>query len=377
LRTSTTAQGDKTQEMTVKKAGGSNHIAKPFTEDMLREVIEETLGLRDDSKKEVRQPKVVAGKVQMKIAHIQITDHLALGVLKHRIAKGEITPKYFELETVCMPGWNPVAKALEKGDVDGAFILAPIAMDLFGFDVPIRMVLLAHKNGSIFVRNKKTYNTDMYRSVDSFYRYKVVDIPHKMSIHNMLAHKYLSEMGLKPGVPGKIPINVRFEVVPPIQMPAIMKENDNVGGFIVAEPIGSKAIAAGIADLEFYSSTLWKDHPCCVVAMREDFIEKHSDAVYELTEMLAESGQYITQNPTLAAEIAVAFLDPEGKLGLATAVLQKVLTSEGGISMNDMFPVLEDIDAIQRYMHKQMNIGVMVDVEKFIDLKFAEAACKQ
>lgn len=371
-----TAQGDKTQEMMVKKEGGNNHIAKPFTEEMIREVIEETLGVRPAAKAEVRRPKVVAGKVQMKIAHIQITDHLALGVLRHRIEKGEVTPKYFELEPVCMPGWNPVQKELENGNVDGAFILAPIAMDLFGFDVPIRMILLAHKNGSIFVRNKKTYKTDLYRSLDSFYRYKVVDIPHKMSIHNMLAHKYLTDMGLKPGVPGKIPINVRFEVVPPIQMPGIMKENDNIGGFIVAEPIGSKAIAAGIADLEFLSSSLWKDHPCCIVAMRQDFIGKHADAVHEFTEMLWEAGQYISKNTADAAKIAVAFLDPKGALGLSTEVLQKVLSMEGGITMDDMFPMLEDIDAIQRYMHEKMHIGVKVDVEKFVDLQFAEAARK-
>ncbi len=217
-----TAQGDKKQQARAKKEGANGHVPKPFDAQQLKEKIEEAFGLKEDTPKKTRKPKVVDGKVRMKMGHIQITDHLALGVLKHQIQTGEVTPKHFELETLCMPGWNPIQESLEKGDIDGAFVLAPIAMDLFGFDVPIKLVLLAHKNGSIFVRSKKE-GIDGCGSLADFYKYKVIDIPHKMSVHNMLAHKFLTGLGLKPGVPGKQAINVRFEVVPPIQMPTIMK----------------------------------------------------------------------------------------------------------------------------------------------------------
>ncbi len=370
-----TAQGDKTQQATVKEAGGNNHISKPFTADEIKGKIEEIFGQEKEVKTEKPERKIINGKVQMRVGHIQITDHLALGVLKHRIDAKEITPKYFDLETVRMPGWNPVQDALEKGTIDGAFILAPIAMDLFGFDVPIKLVLLAHKNGSIFVRNSK-YSIEDYGSLTDYFRYKVVDIPHKMSVHNMLAHQYLSEMGLKPGVPGKKAINVRFEVVPPIKMPTIMKENEDVGGFIVAEPIGSNAIAKGIAEKQFLSSELWDSHPCCVAAIRDDFIAEHEDAVYEFTSLLIETGKFIENSKGKAAEIAVSFLDPDKSLGLTTQVLQKVLEAPNGIKMGDLYPILEDLDSIQRYMHEKMDIGVLIDVERFVDFRFADAVLR-
>jgi len=44
-----------------------------------------------------------------------------------------VNPKYFELETECLPSWNAVAKALENGSADAAFILAPLAMDLYNY----------------------------------------------------------------------------------------------------------------------------------------------------------------------------------------------------------------------------------------------------
>jgi ABC-type nitrate/sulfonate/bicarbonate transport system substrate-binding protein len=194
-----------------------------------------------------------------------------------------------------------------------------------------------------------------------------------MSIHHMLAHKFLTKQGLTPGVPGPKKIDVRFEVVPPIQMPAIMKDNAEVAGFIVAEPIGSSAIANGIAELTFKSAQVWPNHPCCVVAFQDDFIARFPDAVHEFTSLLVQAGKFVERHKIQAAEIAVAFLDPQQKLGLQKQVLLSVLDDSFGIKMNNLLPVLDDLEAIQRYMHEQMGIGKLIDLEKFVDLQFAKA----
>ena len=93
-----------------------------------------------------------------------------------------------------------------------------------------------------------------------------------MSIHNMLSHMYFSQMGLKPGMPGKEAVNVLFDIVPPIKMHEFLGDNVESCGFMVAEPIGSRAIAAGIADRQFLSSEIWDNHPCCVAVFRDEFI---------------------------------------------------------------------------------------------------------
>ena len=370
-----TAQGDKSQQELVRQEKGNGHIAKPFDSEQIKAKIEEVFGIKKEGAEEKAERQFVNGKVVMRVGHIQITDHLALGVLRSLIESGEVTPKYFQLETLRMPGWNPIQDQLEKGVIDGAFVLAPIAMDLFAFNVPIKLVMLAHKNGSGFVRSMN-YDTTIYESLKSFYKYKVVDIPHKMSVHNMLAYKFLKDLGLRPGVPGKKAIDVRFEVVPPVKMPGIMKENEDVAGFMVAEPICTNAIAKGIGQMEFTSSSLWENHPCCVAAFRQEFINEYTDAVHEFSELIVKAGKLIGENKEKAAEIAVNFLDPEKTLGLSTAVLYKVLSEPKGIRMDELYPVLEDLDKIQRYMHDEMGIGKIIDLEKFVDLRFADAACK-
>ncbi len=370
-----TGQGDKAQEKKAVEAGVNAFVAKPFNEEELKHKIEEAMGLVTadaDQKGRVIGPReTVNGRVKLKVAHIQITDHIILGVLRHLIEKGELQPQHFELETVCMPGWNPVQNALEKGEVDAAFVLAPIAMDLYSFGTPIKLVLLAHKNGSIFVRGSKNSFTAPYAE---FFRGKSFYLPHKMSVHHMLAHLFFSRIGLNPGMVGEGQSDVNFEIVAPIKMQEFLENNADSAGFMVAEPLGTRAIASGAAHQQFLSSELWENHPCCVVTLRSDFIEPHTDAVYEFTEMLVQAGKFVAQKPEMAAEIGVNFLDPNKKLSLKVPVLKNVLTEEKGIKTADLYPSVDDLKTMNDYMVKRMRIGAAVDMEDFVDTRFADAA---
>lgn len=370
-----TGRGEKKEAAKASEAGVSAFISKPFNAAELGVKIDEAFGIKEEkievNKEELQKNKVVNGKVKFKVAHIQITDHLVLGVLKHMIQKGEWTPKHFELETECLSSWNPVAKALEEGTVDGACVLAPIAMDLFSYGVPIKLIMFAHKNGSIFVRNKSGESGEA--SVE-FYRGKSFYIPHTMSIHNMLAHMFFTGIGLKPGVIGKDDVDVSFEVAPPIKMPEFINGNNNAAGYLVAEPIGTKAIATGIAEQQFLSSELWENHPCCIVTFQQEIIDKYSEAVFEFSNLLVQAGKLIKTKPGLAAEIAVNFLDPDKSLGLKTALLKNVLTDPLGITTDDLYPNIEDLEKIQDYMHDVMGVGNKINVKEFVDLRFAKAA---
>lgn len=371
-----TGQGDKIYVNQAMDAGASGVVAKPFSPDELKNKIEDIFGVKRDVPEQTvptTPQKTDDGRPVLKVAHIQITDHLALGVLKHRIDTRELQPHSFSLQTQCMMSWNLVQDALESGKVDAAFILAPIAMDLFNYGVPIRLVLFAHRNGSIMVRNKAIEYRKPYQQ---FFKHKTFFIPHRMSIHNMLAFKYFSEMGLKPGVVGAGAVNMVFEVAAPVNMPAFLAETPNACGFMVAEPIGSRAIAAGIAEKQLISSEIWDQHPCCVVVFREDFIRRNTDAVHEFTQMLVDSGKFIENYPQQSAEIATAFLDPAKAIGLDPSLLLKVLTETNGITTNNLYPVMEDLDIIQRFMKNNMNIGSIIDLEKFVDRRFADVACR-
>ena len=120
-----TGQGDMKQEKKAVDAGVSSFVAKPFNKDELATKIEEAFGILQEEEvvptaEERESSRAASGKITLRVAHIQITDHLILGVLKHLLEKGEFKAETFELETRCMPGWNPVRDALRKGTVDAA-----------------------------------------------------------------------------------------------------------------------------------------------------------------------------------------------------------------------------------------------------------------
>ncbi len=366
-----TAQAEKKDSMRAIEAGANNYITKPFTFEELKDVLEKVFHVEKKEEREIPQ-KTAAGKVRLNVGHIQITDHLVLGVLRHLINIGQFTPKYFELATTCMSGWNPVQKSLEDGEVDAAFIMAPIAMDMFSHNVPIKMILFAHRNGSICVKNKK--DGDNVSFVD-FCKNKFFYIPHVLSVHHMLSDMLFHEIGLNAGLVGHKNLNVIFEVVPPVMMPEFLATSPDACGFMVAQPIGAKTVFDGDAELIFLSGQMWEHHPCCVVAIQEKIIETNPDAVHEFTELLVKAGMFIEEHPDEAAKIAVDFLDPEEELMLTIPVLKSVLSEHYGIRTHDLFPVLEDLEHIQRYMNEKMDIGTIVDLEKFVDTRFAEAAC--
>ena len=252
-------------------------------------------------------------------------------------------------------------------------MLAPIAMDLFGAGVGIRLVLMAHQSGSIFVRSRQQEYKAPYAD---FFKGKSFLIPHKMSVHHMLAHLFFTRIGLNPGMAGEKGRDAFFEVVAPIKMQEFMQKNPDTGGFLVAEPLGTRAIAGGAADLQFLSGQMWENHPCCVVTMRNDFIQPYGDAVYEFTRLLVKAGEFVEQKPQLAAEIGVSFLDPQKKLGLKVPILKKVLTERKGIKTGDLFPSLTALDQMHTYMTHTMGIGTPIDLQRFVDLRFAKAACQ-
>ncbi len=375
-----TALGEKKHTTQAVDAGVTDFITKPFVADELDDLITAIVGAKEEpmeaASPEISHPRETAsGKLRIRAAHIQITDHLSLGILKHLLDTGELDSQHFELETICMPSWNPVQQALEQGDVDVAFILAPIAMDLFNFGVPIKLVLLAHKNGSTFVR-KRAAEDGSETSLRQFFKGKTFYIPHELSVHHMLSHMFLRGIGLKPGFEGMGDFDIYFEVVPPIQMPEFLAANPKGGGFSVAEPLGTQSIDEEIAELLFLSGELWENHPCCVVAVRDELIEQHPDVVQAFTNTLTQAGQFISQNPETAASIGVSFLDPDQSLGLKKSVLTDVLKEEQGIQTGNMFPVIEDFERMQRYMVEEMHIGNLIDLEAFIDTQFAEVACQ-
>jgi NitT/TauT family transport system substrate-binding protein len=306
-------------------------------------------------------------KPVIKIGHLNITDHLILGVTALKLKKGMENFEHCSLELALKNGWNEVADELSAGVLDGAFILAPTDMDIYKSGVAITLLLFTHKSGSILVKNTAAGIT----KIEDFAG-KVVLIPYQLSVHNMLFHKILAEKGLNPGTSNDPKADVILEVVAPFQMPEAIEydEEGEIAGFIVAEPIGSQVVAKGKGEQFYLSYEIWEKHPCCVFVMRDEIIKKNPKAVQEIVTSLVKSGIAVEDQPKTAAIIGANFL------GQDRIVMEKVLTEpKERIRTDELLPVIDDLEIMQDYMFDKMKIlKDKIDLEKFVDLSFAKEA---
>jgi NitT/TauT family transport system substrate-binding protein len=127
------------------------------------------------------------GKKVVRIGHLPITDHLTV------IARARITHPRTELQIVKFSGWPEVAEALRSGQIDGAYLLAPLGVRLRQQGAPIKTVLLGHRNGSMVI----VKNSPDIRQVSDL-RGRTIAIPSRFSTHNILIRKLLREHKIDP-----------------------------------------------------------------------------------------------------------------------------------------------------------------------------------
>jgi NitT/TauT family transport system substrate-binding protein len=305
----------------------------------------------------------MADKPVFKVGHLKITDHLILGIAQNRAANREGVFQHFDLETVPYMGWNQVSASMMNGSIDLCFVLAPTAMDLYKSGVDIKLILLAHKTGSVLIKNRAA-NIETVEDLKG----KMIAIPYQLSVHHMLLHQLLTESGLEPGT-GK---DVGLEVMAPSQMPDAIQydESGEIGGFIVAEPFGSQAVMEGYGEEFYLSKDLWPKHPCCAVVAKSDILEKHPEAVQEFVDSMVKAGQSIEGNVEEAVSIGATFL------GQSEEVVRKVLTEPSDrVLTSELMPVVDDLSAIQDYMCDEMRVlKGKIDLDAFTETQFAKTA---
>lgn len=305
--------------------------------------------------------------VTLKVGHLPIIDHLILGITKHKI-DNQMEKDTPNIELVQKFGWNEVGDALMDGSIDIAFMLAPYAMDLYYAKPNIKLLLLSHRDGSIIVTNKRAN----VNNVQDF-KGKTVLIPYQASMHHAIFHKLLQSEGLSLGI-GK---DVMTEVVAPGQIPMYIEYDTegSIAGYIVAEPFGTVVVNAGHGNILKLSKEVIPGHLCCAVVARDEVIAKHPEAVQALITSFVQSGLTVQNDREGAVpviSIATQFMNqPE-------AVVRAVLEDPNPrVSTDSLLPTLEELEAAQIYLTDTVNtpsISGKIDMEKFLDLRFAVAA---
>lgn len=214
-----------------------------------------------------------SGKPTIKIGYLPTT-HAGVLYVDHHMNGGEFAE--YNIELVKFSSWPDLMDALNTGRVDGASVLVELAMKAKVKGIDLKAVALGHKDGNVVISSK-----EIDRTIDL--KGRTFAIPHKYSTQNILLNEMLKKDGLKYE-------DVNVVEMPPAEMPAALSEN-RISGYAVAEPFGAMAVQLDKGKVLHQSDDLWPNSYCCVLVLRNDFIQSNHAATQSLVTQYVKTSE--------------------------------------------------------------------------------------
>lgn len=294
-------------------------------------------------------------RVKINVGHLPILDHLILGAAEKN--EGEFL-ETLTLKSQQFKNWDAIAAALENNEINGAFLMFPLALDLYRKHHDTTLVLLGHREGQVLV-------TDAHTNTIAELKGKTIHIPHVYSTHHLLLAEIMKHAGLD--VQKDIKLKIGYEN---IRDAVDLLEQGSSSGFIIAEPLGTEARRRKVGHIITLSHDVAAHHIDCVLVLKNTLIKNNPEACQELIESLVKAGMFINAYPRQAAEIGQQFL------GWSKKVLLEALTHDKGhILFWDLLPRIEDFETLQHIAVDDLHLWEnKIDLQPFINPTFAQEA---
>ena len=236
----------------------------------------------------------------IKIGYIRITDATPL-LIAHALGYFEDEGLNVE-EPTLLRGWSSLVEAFLTGKVNLAHLLLPIPIWMrYNNNNPVKVIAWAHTNGSALTIRKDS-------EIKSFSDLggKIIAVPYWYSMHNVILQLACRKFGIDPVIKpesDKIKENeVNLVLLPPSEMPTALSAK-KIDGFIVAEPFNALVEEKLEAKIMRFTGDIWKNHPCCVVVMKENIINNNPVMAQKVTNAIVRAESWILDNRSETAKI--------------------------------------------------------------------------
>jgi len=174
---------------------------------------------------------------------------------------------------------------------------APATFKRIRANISITIVASANAEGSAIIADLESEINSVSQLVN-----KTVAIPNTATVQDVLLRIALSQYGLSyANLSNGFPI---VNIAPAV-MPDLLN-NDQFDAYVAWEPWAAAAVVKGYGKVVANSSQIWPEHPCCVLAIRQDFLAKNLDMVKKIVKAHINATRYIlnAENHEDVVEIA-------------------------------------------------------------------------
>ncbi len=253
-------------------------------------------------------------KQRIKALYIPLADHYAALVAYERY-RGKMQYADFQIEQ--MKNWDLLRAYYQSGEVDMAYVMSPLAMDMFNEKPHFRWIGLMHRDGNALAINdllNKETQVSKYRkdrkpdakvaaALKKVYqqsgRSTEIGMPHLLSTHTVVLYRYLKENGLSLSLTPNTDAEVLAITVAPPKAPAFIKSKSNrsiPAAFEQSLPWADIVETKGYGKVAWYSKDVmpWKHgHVECIAVATNKAIKNKKSAVKEVMSYLRKAGNDI------------------------------------------------------------------------------------
>ena len=255
-----------------------------------------------------------AGRQTVHALYIPLADHYA-GVVAFERYRDQMVHADFQIEQ--MKNWDLLRAYFQEGEADMAFVMSPLAMDMFRVKPAFRWIGLMHRDGSAMAINdllkeqiqlaplradRKPENT-LASALTANYRNggrpTEIGMPHLLATHSVVLYRYLKQRGVALTLIPNRPAPVLLIPVAPPKSPAFIKGLSNraqPAAFVQSLPWADVVETGGFGHVAWYSKDVmpWPEgHIECIVLAQDRTIKKKFAATQEVMRYIQQAGRDI------------------------------------------------------------------------------------
>lgn len=246
-----------------------------------------------------------------------------------------------------------MAESLRHGEIDAAFIIAPLSIVLRQQGEDIKVVMIGNRNESTLV-TRKGLNIHDVKGLSG----KTVAVPMRYSGHNLSIRDSMEKAGLE----DKVTV---VEMNPPDMASAMA--TGSLDAYYVGEPFAAQTLKTGHSRLLHNAEKVWPKFYSNLVIVRQAWIDEHPDRMRHLAWGVAHAGRWARDNQERAAKIAARYWNQEVDL-----VIYAMNTPPGRILYDEYIPKAEEMQYIADLM-VHFDLAKSNDISGLIDASYAKA----
>jgi NitT/TauT family transport system substrate-binding protein len=258
-------------------------------------------------------------------------------------------------------GWPEIKESLISGQINAAYMLAPLVMDLASKDVPVKIVSVGHRSGAVIMVRTDSGNRKFQDLAG-----KRIAIPSRFAVDFLFLRKMLAKEGMSEK-------DVRVVEMAPPDMPAALYAKA-VDAYCVGEPFGATAQRAGYAIPLRMTRDEWPNYMCCVLTVRQELIDQNPSLVQDLVNYVQGAGHWLDAERIHRARAAGIAAD--GKyFNQDRAVIQYVMDSPTDrVTYGDLRMIKEEFDDLMQLSLQAGTLKRPIAFERYVDDRFVKAA---